>query len=206
MGKPFVVLRFSLVFFVTSLLFTLLSWDRIEPHHELEVPIKSGPEPLWILDQYGLLGMVLHASMHVLVGCMIASLSRRPDIIIASGIVALLIDVDHIGLLLGVPTVFRASHSFGFMVLVAVVMGLLASSGFLGRRAPPLLVGAVAAASVSVHTALDAIITELGSPLWAPLSFKLLELTSLSAVALLGTALMLVLAASVFGGRKKASP
>jgi len=92
------------------------------------------------------------------------------------------------------------------VVLVAVVMGLLARSGFLGRRAPPLLVGAVAAASVSVHTALDAIITEPGSPLWAPLSFRLLELTSLSAVALLGTALMLVLAASVFGGRKKASP
>ncbi len=89
MGKPFVVLRFSLVFFVTSLLFTLLSWDRIEPHHDLEVPIKSGPEPLWILDQYGLLGMGLHASMHVLVGCMIASSSRLPDIIIAGGIVAL---------------------------------------------------------------------------------------------------------------------
>ena len=82
------VLRLSLVFFVTSLLFTLLSWDQIEPHSELETPINLGPKPLWILDQYGLLGMVLHALMHVMVGCMIASLSRRPDIIIAGGIVA----------------------------------------------------------------------------------------------------------------------
>ena len=109
-----------------------------------------------------------------------------------SGLAALLIDVDHLTWL-GVPTVVRSSHSLGFMVVIAIFMGLLTRRGYLGNGAPSLLVGAVAASVVPAHIIVDSTLTNSGFPLWAPISFAVLDLNLVPALGLLMAALLLVL-------------
>ena len=193
------VIRFSALFVTMALLFTLLSWGQVSQDHEEDTADHMATEQSWFEEQGGFLGLVSHAALHLLVGGLVASPSRRPNIILASGLAALLIDVDHIGWL-GVPTVFRASHSLGFMVVIATVMGFLTRRGFLGRDVPFLLVGAVATSVVPAHILVDYILTKPGFPLWAPFSFAPLELTSFSAAGLLLAAFLLVLVASAKQG------
>lgn len=183
------VLRFSVVLIIFSLAFTLLSWGKSEPH------------PIWSQGESDLTGLIFHLIRHGLVGGVIALPTRRPNIILASALAALLIDVDHIGWL-GLPTVSRSTHSFGFLLLITGVMGVLARKGFLGANTPTVLAAAVAGAAVAAHIAVDIIDTEPIAPLWAPLTFRLLELDLLLAVVLLGIAFVLPIGANMMRRKK----
>jgi hypothetical protein len=184
-----VVLRFSLACVAVSLLFTLLSWGQAEPH------------PFWVRHQYDPVELPLHLLKHGLLGAIISLPTRRLSFIAASGVVALLIDVDHVGLL-GLPTVSRSTHSLGFIVLIMVAMGLLAHKGLLGKNVPPVLASAVSGAAVVSHIAVDIIDTQSGVPLWAPFTYSGLGLSAVSGAVLLGMGFMLVLVVAVWERRK----
>jgi hypothetical protein len=183
------ILRFSFSTVTIALAFTLLSWGQAEPH------------PFWIHNPYDPVELPLHLLWHGLFGAMVALPTCRLRFIFASGLAALLIDVDHVGLL-GLPVVSRSTHSLGFIMLIMVAMGLLAHKGLLGKNTPPILASAVSGAAVASHIAVDIIDTQSGVPVWAPLSFGDVEFSEVSGVVLLGIAFMLVLVATVLERRK----
>ena len=197
------VVRFSLVFLAVSLLCTFLTWGRNEPSHEEETGPHEESRFSWIAAQGGVPGLILHITMHVVIGGITASPSRRLNIVLASGLAALLLDSDHFGWLFSLPTLSRANHSLGFMVIIAGVMGLLAQKGVLGRDTPPLLIAVVAGAVIPGHIVVDVMLTEPGVPLWAPLSIRAMELNPISVLAFLVVPILLVSAATLQNGSNR---
>lgn len=176
--------KFILAFTTASLLFTLLSWGQGEPY------------PFWERSEDELVGLTFHLLRHALLGGLVALPTRRLDFILAGGLAALLIDVDHLGWL-GVPTVSRSSHSLGFLLLIVVTMAVLAQRGLLVERAPVLLTAVVAGAAVYAHVALDLLETEGAIPIWAPVSYQMVRLTAPWAVLIFALAAIAVAAATV---------
>jgi hypothetical protein len=161
-------LLFVFVYATLSFLFSLLSWGRVEG-----VPAvpKIG---LWT---------VLDIILHPMAGALAALPSRRPTLIMAGALGAIFLDVDHLGLRLGLPIPGRASHALAFMALGAVAMGLFSHYRLLGQAGPPLLWGAVATASFLSHIAVDALFPNAHVPLWAPLVATPVQLSPLVGVA-----------------------
>ncbi len=175
------ILRFILFYACLSVLFSLLSWGQADT--KVQVPGASS-------------GLLLHPLKHLAFGVVAALPTRRLSLIVASGVAVLVIDVDHLGSALNLPTTSHASHSLGFAAMLGVVMWGLARRGFLGG-ASPILVSAVAVASVTAHMALDALSSGSHLPLWAPVTFTAIEIPTLSAIPFELGAVLLVWAASI---------
>lgn len=103
-GLKFLFL-FSIVFAASSFFFSLLSWGhaRLEPRPEM-LQYVSG----------GLVDLVEHAAL----GALVALPTRKKLAIVVCALAAMLIDVDHIGFMVGLPTQGRASHGVPFAVAV----------------------------------------------------------------------------------------
>jgi hypothetical protein len=175
-----------MVYACLSVLFSLLSWGEAET--KVQVPGASQ-------------GLLLHVLKHLAFGVVAALPSRRLSLIVASGVAVLVMDVDHLGSALDLPTVSHAGHSLGFAALLGGVIWGLARRGFLGGVSP-ILVSAVAVASVSAHVAIDALSIGRHLPLWAPATFTAIEIPRLSAVPFELGAVLLVWAASIRYNRR----
>ena len=184
------ILRFILIYACLSVPFSLLSWGQ--PDTKVQVP---GASP----------GLLLHPLKHLAFGVAAALPTRRLSPIVASGMAVLVIDVDHLGSALNLPTTSHASHSLGFAAMLGVVMWGLARRGFLGG-ASPILVSAVAVASVSARMAVDALSQDSRLPLWAPVTFTAVEIPPLSSIPFELGAVLLVWAVSIRYGRRPAQP
>ena len=169
------LLRFISFYALLAFLFTLLSWGHAEPQGRLP---NASTE------------LAVHLLLHLALGVAAALPSRRLSLMAASGLAVLVIDVDHIGWGVGIPTVSHASHSVGFALLVGATTWALARRGFF-PGVPPLLLAAVAAASVPAHMAADAI-SSGRVPLWAPVTFARVDLSPPLAVLFMLGAMLLV--------------
>ena len=172
------LIRFISIYAVVSVLFTVLSWGHPEPARRLP---DATPD------------LALHLLIHVAFGVIAALPSGRLSLIVASGIAVLVIDVDHIAWGSGVPTASHASHSIGFALLIGFTTWALARQGFF-QGVPPVLLAAVAVASVPAHIAADAVASGR-VPLFAPVTFTRVDLAPLSGVLFLLGGVVLVWAA-----------
>src|SRR4051812_21367576 len=104
-AKP---VTFASAFAALSLLFSLLSWGQGT------IRQVSFPPPE--------VSLALHMLTHALLGGLVALPSGRPQYVVAGALAAVLIDVDHLGSIAGLPMVTRTAHSFGFMAVSAIGM------------------------------------------------------------------------------------
>jgi hypothetical protein len=179
-----IIILFSITFAAASLLFSLLSWGRAGPEPRPEMlPYLSG----------GLLDLVEHAVL----GSIAALPTRRKLAIIICALGAVLIDVDHIGFVLGLPMQGRPSHGVTFAAVVFLIAFLLARKGILGRQIQPLVLGSLAFASVMAHLAWDAIDGGANFPLCMPFSSRLMFVSPFGGVLLELGAAVLVWAATM---------
>lgn len=158
-GRLKFLILFSTVFAASSFFFSLLSWGRAG----------LGPRPEML--QYvsgGVIDLVEHAAL----GALAALPTRKKLAIVVCALATMLIDVDHIGFMVGLPTQGRASHGVPFAVAVFLVVFLLARKGIFGQQIRPLVLASLALASVVAHLAWDAINGGTNFPLWMPLSDK----------------------------------
>jgi hypothetical protein len=174
LGPPLLI---GLIYALFSFFFSFLSWGSVEG-------VRFAPK----IDS----GLVLHLALHSMAGLLAALPSRRPSLITVGALGPLLLDVDHVGAMLGLPIPGRASHTFIFMSVAAVGMGLLARYSVLGRTSPPLLLSAIAMAILLAHIAVDALYPNAHAPLWAPLVVTEVQLTPLAGVAYQLAAVLLV--------------
>ena len=169
---------FSVLYSALSLAVHFSTWGQVAP---------------WPGELPGTTGTLLaHEIAHASLGALAALPSRRVTPMVMASLASVLIDVDHVGQLIGLPLVARSSHSVFFFLFAGIVLWLLARLGVFGRRVSPLLVGAVAAASVLAHMAVDAALPGSGMPLMAPFSPARFEVSGGVGVALEGAAMSLV--------------
>ena len=159
-----VVALLSIIFAASSFLFSLLSKGR--------APVGVPPN----IVPYFLSGLIDWAG-HAVMGALAALPTRNKFAIAGCAIFAVLIDVDHIGALVGLQTEPRASHSLAFGVIAFVVVFWLARKGMFGRQLKPLVVASMALASVGSHLAWDSIQGAGGFPLWLPFSSNIVFMT-----------------------------
>lgn len=169
-----------------SLAFSLLSVDRWNPH----TPTR----------ELGT-GELLHLAQHLMAGLLVAAPCRRLDLAGASGLLALALDVDHLGAMSGLATVGRASHALAFLILATVAVYAAARWHLLPRGWPPLLVATITLASGLSHIAVDAWPEMASAPLFLPFAETQVRMGRWLTVPLLGAGFALVAGASFLMGR-----
>lgn len=169
--------RFIAIYTAGGLLFSFTSFGR-------------NPEPgAWfpdVLVWWFWPGLMVHEGAHFGAGVLVALPLRSRNLALASGLLGLLIDVDHIGWMAGLAMYGRVGHSIGFIVAILALTWVLPRWAF--RDTPPgsrLYLGAIAAASVPAHAAVEALTPYRDVYPWAPVSFEPLILSPWHAVPLL---------------------
>ncbi|GEM_PF-4120960 len=150
------VLAFALV----SVAYSLATW---------------GMAPAWQRVPNVNIGLALHIAGHLGFGALVALSLRRLDLILLTTALSLLVDIDHLGTVLGWPTVFRSGHSIGFLLLGPAVLGLLARRYDFGLR--PRTVASLTAAAILAHLAWDTL-SAPGVPIFLPFSVDVLPLNT----------------------------
>ncbi len=181
------LILFSAIIATSSFLFSFLSWG-LAIHR---IPILENKQ-----------GILIELVEHAAVGALVALPTRRKVAILTCALGAMLIDVDHIGALVGLPTDARASHAVTFAVVVVPVIFSLARKGIFGQQPRPLFVASLALASFIAHLAWDAIYGGADFPLWMPFSNRLVFVPPFGGVLLAITAALLLWGASAVQQRQ----
>lgn len=147
---------YALVLFaITDLAFTALNMQVFGTSHS-----SGGLRPL-----YTILPKIIQLAM---VGGALGALASIPtkhidlELVAASAGFIILVDVDHLPVLLGIPQPIRPSHSIPFMITAALAIHLVTRNGHLSI---------LSASALTAHLALDKPLF----PLLAPLSPNLYE-------------------------------
>lgn len=183
--KP--VALYVLAFAGSSFAFSLVSWDAV-PAGGVGFGQPLAP-------------LLVHGMVHVIFGAQAALASWRWDVVLTGGLIALVLDADHIGHYAGLPMSGRGSHAILFFLLAALVLGAMASRGWLGSRMGPALASGLALAAGISHIAVDAFVGRSGFPLFAPLSFQHIDISVAWGFALQFLAIVIVWLAAVMDRR-----
>lgn len=140
-----------------------------------------GMVPVWQRVPVVNVGLMAHLTGHLVFGAMVAVSLRRFDLIALTAAMSMLVDIDHVGTVLGWPTVFRSGHSVGFALAAPLLMAWLATRVDFGVR--PITAGCLALAATLAHISWDTL-TAPGVPLWLPVSVDVTPLSLPWAVAL----------------------
>lgn len=173
-------MAFSLaaVYGALSFLFSLLTLGQVG-----EPPSLSGETaPGVAVDLVG----------HFIFGFLVFLPARRWSWAVASGLLGVALDMDHLAAIIGLHAHSRPSHSVGFAVFIALALGIIACVEPLRRQLSPAMAALMGFVSVSSHIALDALVRVGKVPLLAPLSLQLYDISHAEGMALQAGGMVLV--------------
>lgn len=102
------------------------------------------------------------------------------------------VDADHVGGMLGLPTLSRGSHTAPFFAMACLLFWLLGSRKIL-RAASPLVLALLVGVSYLQHIGIDALVNEGDLPIYAPFSWRFVRFDQTQRAILAGGAVGLAL-------------
>lgn len=156
-------------------------------------------------DRMVLLNPIEHGSLnlkeivgHFIFGAVAGIVTLRIKYVLLGGLLAVLIDSDHLVGLLHVEGIPRMSHSITFAILSMIVLMIV-------FHRKDYRLGAIAATSVLTHISYDMFDGGFGFPIFTPFVNKIVELPRIDWVVFEITAIVIVGIVSVISTRKESS-
>ncbi len=139
---------------------------------------------------------------HVGVGAVIGWLAGGRRLAGLGILLSIGIDADHLGAVLGLPTLPRGSHSAIFIALVCSLFWMLGTARVL-RVAPALLLAVLVGAECLNHIGVDALVGQGDFPIYAPISWKFITFDRVQGAMLLTGAVGLALWGRLWSRREE---